>query len=1427
MGLLERKVIRRYPTREQVNTTVSKTGVLQTATQTFKQFVGRLFFKTNQSIEPSQNQLTLHSDVPQDPMPTIERDTIVEINQVREYANDEFLEQVLRRSRSPKSLGKRLAVMGEPGSGKTTLLQQMALWVGQEIEDSVPIWVSLADLQGQDLENYLFNTWLRSALRTVTDLNLDYSVMENSFKSLLFSGNVFLFLDGVDEMSNIQNLANPLREIGYQLEQSGCFAHTRIILSCRLNLWDNEFYILPDFDVFKTLSFSYPQQVEQFIHRYFLPYDAIKSQKQGYSLCILLRQQGNRRVQDLVRNPLCLTLLCWNWYRQEGNNSLPETKAGLYRQFVDSLYTWERDGKKYKLLVTVQQLKQLTEKIGLLARYCLENESTRFRFHEDILVQFLGNLSDESSLFNLVLKLGWINRVGEDTDNERKFIYAFFHASFTEYFAALSIDDSRFFFNHNPWNPNHRRASYRVFDAHWREVYLLWLGRDELWPRKRLRLIRALTNFRDGWHGFYQHQALLLAALGFNEMNRPKEYNGIVRQIVRGSLFDNGHLSFEDENKKFSRLSYSTLETLRKYGIDKNFLDGCDYVSQNPLLWKDRQAIARASQKFLQELEIDLNEQEDTRPTQTVAKESKLGDSSDNENLLMQDFFVSDDEQSPELNFVLQNFSSRPERAPEKIQKNIERHYHRINLEPHADKEEHTESICRVVPKLVSFLKEKPMGSIQIANSSLSLNWKGYLEFLIHISIEDGFFAGYLSDIYLTFSGIEKQNDDHNNPKFALVLESLKEIRPTEKKVELLLRLIKFSYNWVHNEVLERYSTYIFHNLYERIPTRSDVNLNRLDGDKTYHNLKLGLSKLVHLTNELSETLQTDGINFKVNEDSYTLWLDIISLLIQNNDTNELKDLDFINGIIQISRSLLANSPQTDIVIFSIFKDIYHADKIDGMLNTLPVAHFPGFSIDYLKGSLVNKDLEKRQSYYYLLYYCASKIPCHLFIRSFPSVQFKVLLMVQRVYTYLRRDMKFERYVAKTHLSNCLFRWLSSIFGFKFSDFITDFIIFTANLIITVLTWPFIIATSFCCSMLVSTWESYNKIRIECLYYNLMQSKWLTFDNLSRKTLILLLERMANSAKGESQALNNRGTGIYAFFIFLFLLCIPAVSEFVNQLTLVIIELIIYYYSDSIKSPEIYFLYLRHYNISNLSWLHQLGIYSIVLMLALWILQPDKDLVQEIISNIRTSRLNFFRDKGIGYHIKRLKNFFSFTGSLDQRDLVQSLSYIENENLWYSLSDDDQVGAIIKLIAERESRTFTSLPDSTVKGASNKQVTTLQEITLKTLYISLALFLLLTAIILYYQHISSLSFDNSLGKLVAQSFLYRTSAIIAALSFDILIIINVFFMTSSKNIILKKHKRTIPAIEYDSENEDSFLFSLFHGSCLSLSFCKIRYIQGL
>ncbi|MDF5730648.1 MAG: HEAT repeat domain-containing protein, partial [Rhizonema sp. PD38] len=438
------------------------------------------------------------------------------------FEHQQFLEQVLRQRQSPKSQGRRIAIIGEPGAGKTTLLQQMAQWVSGEMVQSVVIWVSLADLRSRELESYLLEIWLQAVARKVGQAEASTQVKDN-FMAQFNQGLVWLLLDGVDEMQ--ATVGNPLGEIERQIRTGTLLQQARIVVSCRLNLWDGGSNALDSFDNYRTLEFSYPQQVKQFIGNWFGSLPSAETQT-GQRLSAALREQGKERIRDLAKNPLRLTLLCFNWYLGEGK--LPETKAGLYEQFVADFYEW----KKGQFATTGEQRKRLNAALGELAREAIDKEAARFRLRHDFVCEFLGEPDDADSLFGLALRLGWLNKVGVEAENPRKGVYGFFHPTFEEYFAALAIEDWHYFLNHIPENPSHPDASYRIFEPQWKEVFLLWLGQKSVSKEKKENLIQALVKFEDKCNEFYWEQAVFLAAAGIAEFKCFIYDKKIVEQLI-------------------------------------------------------------------------------------------------------------------------------------------------------------------------------------------------------------------------------------------------------------------------------------------------------------------------------------------------------------------------------------------------------------------------------------------------------------------------------------------------------------------------------------------------------------------------------------------------------------------------------------------------------------------------------------------------------------------------------------------------------------------------------------------------------------------------------------------------------------------------------------------------------------------------------
>lgn len=425
---------------------------------------------------------------------------------LQQFENDEFFDRVLLQGQSPKSQGRRIAVIGEPGSGKTTLLQDIADRLFAETEPDVAIWVSLADLQGKSIEEYLLQVWLKDAFSTARVT----PEMEDALVELFNRGRVWLLLDGVDEMG----ADNSLGAIASQIR--GWVAKAKVILTCRLNVWDAGKNALERFDVYRNLDFS-EEQVTEFIRRWFADYPEL-----GEKLRSQLAQPDKKRIRDTIKNPLRLALMCSFWQRRQGN--LPKTKAALYRRFIEVFYEW----KEEFFPTTSATRKELNLALGKLAMEALSRSDSRFRIPRRQVCLVLGET--DAPLFQLATKLGWLNQVGVAAEDPDEPVYAFFHPTFEEYFAAAAIEDWQFFINHVPDNPN--SGIYRIFEPQWQEVILLWLGRDDIEDKQRDDFLNCLAEFEDSCGNFYRIKAYFLAQNCLCELKQYRDGN-LMKNIFR------------------------------------------------------------------------------------------------------------------------------------------------------------------------------------------------------------------------------------------------------------------------------------------------------------------------------------------------------------------------------------------------------------------------------------------------------------------------------------------------------------------------------------------------------------------------------------------------------------------------------------------------------------------------------------------------------------------------------------------------------------------------------------------------------------------------------------------------------------------------------------------------------------------------------
>jgi HEAT repeat protein len=394
--------------------------------------------------------------------------------------------------------GANLAIVGNSGTGKSTWLEQIALHLAEE-EIGFPICIPASALRGKTLQEYLLTDWLEEALPYLAPDAYQVSAIEKGELRRLFgTGNVWLLVDAIDEMSVLPGYDSPLEAIASQF--SGWPATARIVLTCRLNLWQRYKFALPNFHTYHTVDFD-NRQVNQFISLWF---EKAGTQALAKRLQYKLSESEREPIQDLAKNPLFLSMVCGVWLLKP--EDFPKSKAELYRKFIENFYKW----KEYKLQIDWSQQQELNTSLAKLALIAFEDSSA---LKETKILKILGK-----TLFEKACTVGWLVQVAKDSQTSEP-IYSFLHFSFQENFAAEAIAknyDWHFFLRHvqgNPW-----QGSYCIFEPKWWNIYIFWKGKPSVASASKSALLRALVTFEDeSGFNFYRWRAYFIAAAGLPE----------------------------------------------------------------------------------------------------------------------------------------------------------------------------------------------------------------------------------------------------------------------------------------------------------------------------------------------------------------------------------------------------------------------------------------------------------------------------------------------------------------------------------------------------------------------------------------------------------------------------------------------------------------------------------------------------------------------------------------------------------------------------------------------------------------------------------------------------------------------------------------------------------------------------------------------
>ena len=134
------------------------------------------------------------------------------------------------------------------------------------------------------------------------------------------------------------------------------------------------------------------------------------------------------RLFGFVTGSFNLTILTATWYQ------LQKIGDWVFQETSEDVVIW----------VSLADLQRRSLEEYLLHKWL-------FRLRHRQVCEALGE--PDTPLFRLAMQLGWLNQVGVAVEDPFEKVYAFYHPTFEEYFAALAIDDWHFFLNHLPQNP--------------------------------------------------------------------------------------------------------------------------------------------------------------------------------------------------------------------------------------------------------------------------------------------------------------------------------------------------------------------------------------------------------------------------------------------------------------------------------------------------------------------------------------------------------------------------------------------------------------------------------------------------------------------------------------------------------------------------------------------------------------------------------------------------------------------------------------------------------------------------------------------------------------------------------------------------------------------------------------------------------------
>ena len=388
----------------------------------------------------------------------------------------------------------RLAILGEPGGGKTTILRYLALMITVEqsrpsyLGDYVPLLVRLTDL-GHYTPQALIEQAVPATITMDEQTRLRLIKLLTEYAT---SGKVIFLLDGLDEVDSARR--SQLAGFLASLAKHHCQPNrNRVVVTCRVANYDSA----PldggsdGYQHYAVLRLQ-PKQQRSFLGHWFGAW----AQKQGQSAewasqraDALTAELSKPGLQRLAQVPLLLSMLAWLW---QGQQQLPDTRAGIYKRVVSLLLSWTgrqqrgptiEPAKVYKAVAPLAYALLAKRLRGLFSR----DDALRFMdaelwdrlYHHPISKVANGEGGKEGGLFMLRGRRQ-LSPADEFDPGTVEDLYGFPHLTFAEYFAGCYLVSGTL-------EEAKERILRHLHDDRWQEAILLGLGYlQEISPKSQL-----------------------------------------------------------------------------------------------------------------------------------------------------------------------------------------------------------------------------------------------------------------------------------------------------------------------------------------------------------------------------------------------------------------------------------------------------------------------------------------------------------------------------------------------------------------------------------------------------------------------------------------------------------------------------------------------------------------------------------------------------------------------------------------------------------------------------------------------------------------------------------------------------------------------------------------------------------------------------